>query len=237
MIRVLHNLLFRLALAIACYLIQRGINLDALNSKGQAALSLLQESHLQELLKSYKPVLDNNQTSVQSSNGSDPDTLNMEPLALNEAGRNGSTDGYNLTDNNTPKSSPARIMDEKNGGGGRRSRREAKNEKMLEMGGGTSQENSPNHHLYQNEIVCAQQQPQQTNGVSSKPVECLVCSELSEENVRLEPCGHKPACEDCSSRMKKCLQCGQPVQKRVTKDGRVIPAKSRQPSAERMRYY
>lgn len=74
------------------------------------------------------------------------------------------------------------------------------------------------------------------NQIPNKPVECLVCSELSEENVRLEPCNHKPACEDCSSRMKKCLQCGQPVQKRVTKDGRVIPAKSRQPSAERMRY-
>lgn len=69
-----------------------------------------------------------------------------------------------------------------------------------------------------------------------KPVECLVCSELSEENVRLEPCDHKPACEDCSSRMKKCLQCGVLVQKRVTKDGRTIPVKSRQPSAERMRY-
>lgn len=36
--------------------------------------------------------------------------------------------------------------------------------------------------------------------------------------------------------MKKCLQCGSIVQKRITKDGRIIPAKSRQPSAERMRY-
>lgn len=63
-----------------------------------------------------------------------------------------------------------------------------------------------------------------------------MCSELSEENVELEPCHHKPACEDCSSRMKKCLHCGVPVARRVTKDGRVIPPKSRQPSAERMRY-
>ncbi|XP_060518336.1 E3 ubiquitin-protein ligase MIB2 isoform X2 [Cylas formicarius] len=93
--------------------------------------------------------------------------------------------------------------------------------------GSTSQSNSPTYkttHPYQNEIV------------SNKPVECLVCSELSEENVRLEPCNHKPACEDCSSRMKKCLTCGEFVQKRITKDGRVIPLKSRQPSAERMRY-
>lgn len=71
---------------------------------------------------------------------------------------------------------------------------------------------------------------------ANKPVECTVCSELSEENVCLEPCGHKPACEDCASRMKKCLQCGCCVQRRITKDGRIIPAKSRQPSAERMRY-
>lgn len=72
--------------------------------------------------------------------------------------------------------------------------------------------------------------------IPKKPAECSVCSELSEENVELEPCHHKPACEDCSSRMKKCLHCGVPVTKRLTKDGRVIPPKSRQPSAERMRY-
>lgn len=128
-------------------------------------------------------------------------------------------DGYNLTEN-TPKNSPARGEEIKC------SRRSRKSDK-LELNGGTSQENSPNHkgHYYQNEIVN-----------SSKPVECLVCSELSEENVKLEPCNHKPACEDCSSRMKKCLQCGILVQKRITKDGRIIPAKSRQPSAERMRY-
>lgn len=204
---------YRLALAIGCYLIQMGIDLDILNNKGQSALSLLQESRLQELLKSYKPTLDNNQLlqNVQDT---------IENLTMNEA-RN-AMDGYNLTDNNTPKSSPARTIISD-----RRSRKTSdKSLEITSVGGSSSQENSPNHkaHYYQNEIV------------SSKPVECLVCSELSEENVRLEPCHHKPACEDCSSRMKKCLQCGVPVQKRITKDGRVIPAKSRQPSAERMRY-
>ncbi|CAH0558346.1 unnamed protein product [Brassicogethes aeneus] len=212
----------RLALSIACYLVQSGIDLDALNSKGQSALGLLQESQLQELLKSYKPLVENNRTSEDN-------TLGVENLSLNEA-RN-ATDGYNLT-NSAPKSSPIRIVEEK---GTRRSRREHKTDKTLEMGG-TSQENSPNHHLYQNEILPAGGQNEQQRNQSNKPVECLVCSDLSEENVKLEPCGHKPACEDCVSRMKKCLQCGQVVQKRVTKDGRVIPAKSRQPSAERMRY-
>lgn len=178
-------------------------------------MSLLQESNLQELLKSYKPNLDSNQIQQQNTQ----ETFTLETLSLTEQPRP-SMDGYNLTDN-TPKQSPARMVgEEKNG---RRSRREK--DKILDVGG-TSQENSPNHksHYYQNEVV------------SSKPVECLVCSELSEENVKLEPCNHKPACEDCSSRMKKCLQCGAVVQKRITKDGRVIPAKSRQPSAERMRY-
>ena len=48
------------------------------------------------------------------------------------------------------------------------------------------------------------------------PVECAVCSELGEENVLFEPCGHRIACEDCSARMKKCLRCGQLVTKRLT---------------------
>lgn len=48
------------------------------------------------------------------------------------------------------------------------------------------------------------------------PVECAVCSELGEENVLFEPCGHRIACEDCSARMKKCLRCGQFVTKRLT---------------------
>lgn len=196
----------RVALAIACYLIQMGIDMDALNAKGQSAVSLLHESTLQELLKSYKPILDNNQAQMAVDN------IGLDALTLNDT-RN-VNQSYNLTERSSP-----RNFDEVNNQ--RRSRREQANEI-----GNSSHENSPNHkgHLYQNEIV------------NNKPVECQVCSELSEENVRLEPCNHKPACEDCSSRMKKCLQCGAVVQKRITKDGRIIPAKSRQPSAERMRY-
>lgn len=68
------------------------------------------------------------------------------------------------------------------------------------------------------------------------PVECSVCSELADQNVLFEPCGHKIACEDCASRVKKCLKCGSLIAKRITLDGRVIPCKSRQPSAERLRY-
>ncbi|KAI4465183.1 zinc finger c3hc4 type (ring finger) [Holotrichia oblita] len=171
----------RIALSIACYLIQMGIDIDSLNAKSQSALSLLQESTLQELLKSYKPIVDNNQAQIAIDN------MGLDALTVNDT-RN-VNQSYNLTERNSP-----RNFDEVNNQ--RRSRREQNNEM----------------------------------------VECQVCSDLSEENVRLEPCNHKPACEDCSSRMKKCLQCGAVVQKRITKDGRIIPAKSRQPSAERMRY-
>ncbi|XP_049797382.1 E3 ubiquitin-protein ligase MIB2 [Schistocerca nitens] len=68
------------------------------------------------------------------------------------------------------------------------------------------------------------------------PVECAVCSELGDENVRFEPCGHRVTCEECASRVKKCLRCGQVVNKRITSDGRTIACKSRHPSAERLRY-
>ncbi|KAL3281489.1 hypothetical protein HHI36_004694 [Cryptolaemus montrouzieri] len=208
---------YRLAIAIACFLIQKGIDIDALNNKGECALNLLQESSLQELLKSYKPNVDNNQMQILQNS---PDNLDIDNLSLRESSH--PSDGYNLNEN---RNSPIRIFSNEDTKNCRRSRREQKSEKIIEMGN-SSQENSPNHRnlQYQNEIV------------SSKPVECLVCSEFSEENVSLEPCTHKPACEDCSSRMKKCLQCGSVVQKRITKDGRIIPAKSRQPSAERMRY-
>uniref|UniRef100_A0A1Y1NC46 RING-type E3 ubiquitin transferase n=1 Tax=Photinus pyralis TaxID=7054 RepID=A0A1Y1NC46_PHOPY len=207
----------RVAIAIACYLIQMGIDMDLLNAKSQSALNLLQDSSLQELLKSYKPNVDSNQ--VQQST---PENINVEYLTLNEPLN--VPDSYNLTEN-VPKGSPYRNVVNEDVKSTRKSRREQKTDKSPLEIGSTSQENSPNHkNHYQNEIV------------TSKPVECLVCSDLSEENVKLEPCNHKPACEDCASRMKKCLQCGIAVQRRVTKDGRIIPAKSRQPSAERMRY-
>lgn len=204
---------YRLAIAIACYLIQQGINTEVSNSKNQTALHLLQDTALQELLKSYIPSDDNNEPEPNAQ-----EFPNVEILSLNEA----RVDNYNLTDN-TPKNSPAKkpiIEDQKST---RKSRQ--KFEKSIEIGS-TSQDNSPTHknHHYQNEDVL------------SNPNECLVCSEVSEENVKLEPCGHKPACEDCSARMKKCLICTEYVQKRITKDGRMVPAKSRQPSAERMRY-
>ncbi|XP_008476539.1 E3 ubiquitin-protein ligase MIB2-like [Diaphorina citri] len=55
------------------------------------------------------------------------------------------------------------------------------------------------------------------------PVECAVCSELGVANVLLKPCNHAVACEECSSRMKKCIMCKTFIEMRVTTDGRMVP--------------
>ena len=49
------------ALSIASYLIQMGIDVDALNAKEQKALNLLDDVTLQELLENFKPVIENDQ--------------------------------------------------------------------------------------------------------------------------------------------------------------------------------
>lgn len=110
---------------------------------------------------------------------------------------------------------------------------------------------TPIAHLLENYITSQRTVeellPDQENGIpeidceepgtkKKVPVECSVCSELADQNVTFEPCGHKIACEDCASRIKKCLRCGSAITKRVTLDGRIIQCKSRQPSAERLRY-
>lgn len=63
-----------------------GIDLDSLNSRGQAALTALQDSALQELLKSFKPSVENNQMLQQVQEG------------LANVSFDGPREGYNLTD-------------------------------------------------------------------------------------------------------------------------------------------
>lgn len=203
----------RAAIAIACFLFQMGIDVNVTNTKGQSALSLMEELALQDLLKTYE----SNQRSQESIENGPLDTQNVAGLP------NVISAGGDSNENSTHQS-PLRNMNCSEKKTICKMRNELHHQQMDINS--TSQENSPHRKInaYQNE------------NVSSKPVECLVCSDLSEENVELEPCGHKPACEDCSSRMKKCLECGVIVHKRMTKDGRIISAKSRQPSAERLRY-
>ncbi|XP_077291024.1 E3 ubiquitin-protein ligase mind bomb 2 isoform X2 [Arctopsyche grandis] len=97
---------------------------------------------------------------------------------------------------------------------------------------------SPAHPVRPSRMKKSNSPPPDNTGAASrgKPAECVVCCELSEVNCLLEPCGHRPACEDCTARMKKCLSCGTIIERRLTVDGRSIPCRSRQPSAERLRY-
>lgn len=76
----------KLPISVACYLVQMGIDLDSLNSRGQAALTCLQESSLQELLKSFKPCLENNQVLQQVQEG------------LANVSLDGPREGYNVAD-------------------------------------------------------------------------------------------------------------------------------------------
>jgi hypothetical protein len=46
--------------------------------------------------------------------------------------------------------------------------------------------------------------------------ECKVCSE-KDQNISFEPCGHQVACEECAARMKRCLDCHQPIVRQVAK--------------------
>lgn len=203
---------YRLALAISCYLIQIHCDIEATNTKNQTALSLLQDPQIEELLKSFKP-------SSNIQNELHDLSSNVAELSINNTNQRAVPEGFNLTEF-SPRNSPSHNSDNASG---RRSRSRRQPEETNLIDHAASVEKDPKRES-------------SPKIKSKKPAECCVCSELSEENVTLEPCGHKPACEDCASRMKKCLNCGCCVQRRITKDGRIIPAKSRQPSAERMRY-
>ena len=45
-------------------------------------------------------------------------------------------------------------------------------------------------------------------------MECGVCSEVVAP-ITFMPCGHTVVCLDCSSRMKKCLECKLPIESKV----------------------
>ena len=67
--------------------------------------------------------------------------------------------------------------------------------------------------------------------------ECLVCSEMASP-VTFKPCGHSIACEDCSVRMKKCLECKVTIEEKVKQLGDeddAVPALAAARSSERLR--
>ncbi len=60
-------------------------------------------------------------------------------------------------------------------------------------------------------------------------VECMVCSEEAFP-MRFGPCGHQIACEDCGSRMKRCLECKTEITARMTTANGEQRGGSRRPS-------
>lgn len=222
----------RLAIAIACYLVRVGCSWETLNSKSHTALDyLILDPAKCELIKSYKrDAINANQTNTNNdSNRQAEDILNRSTDDLTnkriQQHRRNTSEGFNVTVECSPvKQNSSRreksIDRSASTANGSRNRTPSNNREETSTSN-RSRDGSRNR-----------EEPQSAR----KPVECQICSDLSEENVTLEPCGHKPACEDCVARLKKCLRCGAVVQKRVTKDGRVIPPQSKQPSAERMRY-
>lgn len=90
------------------------------------------------------------------------------------------------------------------------------------------------------ELVKLTPTPQPQNNCNVEKAEdgtgdCSICLE-NPSTIIFQPCGHCVTCEDCSSRVKKCLRCHDVVVSKVTKDGKTISSKSRHPSAERLRY-
>lgn len=86
--------------------------------------------------------------------------------------------------------------------------------------------------------------------VSSFPTgtaECLLCSEVT-DLATFEPCGHQVVCEECCTRMKKCVSCQQAIHRKLNRNGHPINANGRtsgggsgsssgmNTSAERLRY-
>ena len=47
-------------------------------------------------------------------------------------------------------------------------------------------------------------------------VDCMVCEE-EEAIVIFKPCGHRIVCPDCCVKMKKCLTCQLPINKKTLK--------------------
>ncbi|XP_058121212.1 E3 ubiquitin-protein ligase MIB2 [Anopheles ziemanni] len=69
------------------------------------------------------------------------------------------------------------------------------------------------------------------------PAECIVCNEIL-PLIIFDPCQHQITCEECGIRMKKCLTCGEHIERRTTVAGRPLfcTKDGRQPSADRLRY-
>uniref|UniRef100_UPI00358FD0BB E3 ubiquitin-protein ligase MIB2 isoform X2 n=1 Tax=Myxine glutinosa TaxID=7769 RepID=UPI00358FD0BB len=56
-----------------------------------------------------------------------------------------------------------------------------------------------------------------SNEAPPQPEECVVCNELTSLILFL-PCNHRIGCEDCTKRMRKCITCQLPIEKKIRFD-------------------
>lgn len=141
----------------------------------------------------------------------------------------------------TPPTLPSSSKDSSNNS--HVSRKESNNQTMSTSSGSISNSTNP-ITVVSNKII------NQVN--SSQTNECIVCNEII-SLVLFEPCTHQIACNECSARMKKCLSCGQVIERRRISGNDLTTANmtnttasilfndiagaaQRQPSADRLRY-
>lgn len=176
------------AIAVACYLVQEGCSLEKQNKKGKTPLDLVTDQSLQEVLKKYVThVLYSFPSEVAAAIPTGSGERASPFLQLDILGNNSNSSAL-------PSGSSDPEVDQKPQSTPTRPQRQSR----------ASSHSNASTSLEPDAVD------------RPVPVECMVCSELADQNVKFEPCMHRIACEDCSSRMKKCLKCGQNITRRLT---------------------
>nr|XP_027212420.1 E3 ubiquitin-protein ligase MIB2-like isoform X1 [Penaeus vannamei] len=211
----------KVSLAVACYLVQKGCSITVANSRSKTPLDLINDTNTIDLLQSY---------STQASSADTMARVDMDLKALDlaaESIRHGSSVGGGILDGPASSSSSAESPSGNSFAGG--------NNKPQSV----SQPVSPAKSQGEQVMVPGTSEPMNNCDIEKQIVEtkdeCSICLECP-ATVRFQPCGHCVTCEDCSTRVKKCFQCHAVVLTKVTRDGRTVSSKARQPSAERLRY-
>ncbi|KAL7645433.1 UNVERIFIED_CONTAM: hypothetical protein RMT77_003819 [Armadillidium vulgare] len=219
------NLENNYSLAMACFLVQKGASLTAVNGKGKTPLDFINDTAAIDILQSY---------TEQSSAPTASVRLDMDLRALDLAAESLRPDvaGTSHSPSRLPPFSECPATPPQH------SISQPVSPAHRVIASAPSKIRNPPH----NSLDTQEDEFHKFNGeameISNEDTEggnCIICLE-SPSNVVFHPCTHCVTCEECSSRVKKCLTCRQVVLSKVTQDGRILSSKSRQPSAERLRY-
>ncbi|XP_050691337.1 E3 ubiquitin-protein ligase MIB2-like isoform X2 [Eriocheir sinensis] len=194
------------SLALACFLAQRGCSVTSANHRNKTPLDLINDTNTIDLLQSYTP----------QAGGGSLARIEMDLKALDlaaESLRHHKIDQVSSECPGSPLIHP-------------KPRSFSQPVSPARVVGETSK-GAPIGQEPMND--CDVEKVEEDSG------ECSICVECPAEVV-FQPCGHCLTCEDCSTRIKKCFQCHMVIMSKITKDGRTVSSKARQPSAERLRY-